>query len=415
MARNAVVLPAPFGPSRTVIRPLRDREAQVRQRPGVAEAVADARRARPRRAVASTAGGVSWVGGTVGGIPDLSAPAAAVLDPSWRRGRPRVRAGHRYDRTCVRPRSGPRSVTLRLLRRAGRLVAAAERSRSGCSAPIPARPVPDASGRALVRRARPARRVPRGRRRGRTGAVPGQRAHRDERRSGLGCGHGRGRRRGASSVTEYSPNEVKDAVAGFGGADKAQVQQHGPAAAGARRRTRPARRSRCRSGRADPRRPHRRRASRRGRPCPEAPHDRIRPRRAARPHRRASSWSRSTASATACRSPRRPCTRSASSARAVFLHVHHHRREDAETLYGFASIEERRVFETLIGTHGVGPVARAGDPVGALAARPASRPGHRRRRGAVPGAGRRQEDRGPAAGRAEEPPRGARHRRCPRA
>lgn len=39
----------------------------------------------------------------------------------------------------------------------------------------------------------------------------------------------------------------------------------------------------------------------------------------------------------------------------AFLHVHHHRREDAETLYGFTSIEERRVFETLIGTHGVGP------------------------------------------------------------
>lgn len=39
----------------------------------------------------------------------------------------------------------------------------------------------------------------------------------------------------------------------------------------------------------------------------------------------------------------------------VFLHVHHHRREDAETLYGFTSIEERRAFETLIGTHGVGP------------------------------------------------------------
>jgi Holliday junction DNA helicase RuvA len=39
----------------------------------------------------------------------------------------------------------------------------------------------------------------------------------------------------------------------------------------------------------------------------------------------------------------------------VFLHVHHHQREDAETLYGFGSIDERRVFETLIGTHGVGP------------------------------------------------------------
>ncbi len=39
----------------------------------------------------------------------------------------------------------------------------------------------------------------------------------------------------------------------------------------------------------------------------------------------------------------------------AFVHVHHHRREDAELLYGFGTIEERRVFETLIGTHGVGP------------------------------------------------------------
>ncbi|MCP4434921.1 MAG: Holliday junction branch migration protein RuvA [Actinomycetia bacterium] len=39
----------------------------------------------------------------------------------------------------------------------------------------------------------------------------------------------------------------------------------------------------------------------------------------------------------------------------VFLHVHHHSREDAEVLYGFTTLEERKVFETLIGTHGVGP------------------------------------------------------------
>lgn len=39
----------------------------------------------------------------------------------------------------------------------------------------------------------------------------------------------------------------------------------------------------------------------------------------------------------------------------AFVHVHHHRRDDAELLYGFGTIEERRVFETLIGTHGVGP------------------------------------------------------------
>ena len=39
----------------------------------------------------------------------------------------------------------------------------------------------------------------------------------------------------------------------------------------------------------------------------------------------------------------------------VFLHVHHQVREDAETLYGFTTIDDRRVFEVLIGTHGVGP------------------------------------------------------------
>ena len=40
---------------------------------------------------------------------------------------------------------------------------------------------------------------------------------------------------------------------------------------------------------------------------------------------------------------------------AVFVWTHHHRREDAETLYGFGSRDDRDVFETLIGTHGVGP------------------------------------------------------------
>jgi len=39
----------------------------------------------------------------------------------------------------------------------------------------------------------------------------------------------------------------------------------------------------------------------------------------------------------------------------VLLHTHHHRREDSETLYGFASVDERMVFEALIGAHGVGP------------------------------------------------------------
>jgi len=39
----------------------------------------------------------------------------------------------------------------------------------------------------------------------------------------------------------------------------------------------------------------------------------------------------------------------------VFLWTHQHVREDAVTLYGFASRDERVCFEALIGAHGVGP------------------------------------------------------------
>ena len=39
----------------------------------------------------------------------------------------------------------------------------------------------------------------------------------------------------------------------------------------------------------------------------------------------------------------------------AFLWVHHHIREGAQTLYGFSSLDEREVFEVLVGTHGVGP------------------------------------------------------------
>ncbi len=39
----------------------------------------------------------------------------------------------------------------------------------------------------------------------------------------------------------------------------------------------------------------------------------------------------------------------------TFLYVHHHIREDAQTLYGFANREERGTFQVLIATHGVGP------------------------------------------------------------
>ena len=39
----------------------------------------------------------------------------------------------------------------------------------------------------------------------------------------------------------------------------------------------------------------------------------------------------------------------------AFLYVHHHVREDAQTLYGFLDSDERKCFEVLIATHGVGP------------------------------------------------------------
>ena len=39
----------------------------------------------------------------------------------------------------------------------------------------------------------------------------------------------------------------------------------------------------------------------------------------------------------------------------VFVWIHHHVREDADTLYGFATKSERDAFEALLGAHGVGP------------------------------------------------------------
>ena len=45
----------------------------------------------------------------------------------------------------------------------------------------------------------------------------------------------------------------------------------------------------------------------------------------------------------------------------VFVHVHHHMREDHQQLYGFPTADERRCFESLISAHGVGPaLAMAG-------------------------------------------------------
>jgi len=53
----------------------------------------------------------------------------------------------------------------------------------------------------------------------------------------------------------------------------------------------------------------------------------------------------------------------------VFIHIHHHIREDNQTLYGFPSGDERRAFVALLSAHGVGPalalaILSVHDPVG---------------------------------------------------
>ena len=39
----------------------------------------------------------------------------------------------------------------------------------------------------------------------------------------------------------------------------------------------------------------------------------------------------------------------------AFLHIHHHIREDSQTLFGFTSRVERDTFDILLATHGIGP------------------------------------------------------------
>lgn len=39
----------------------------------------------------------------------------------------------------------------------------------------------------------------------------------------------------------------------------------------------------------------------------------------------------------------------------VFLLIHHHIREDTQTLFGFTSKEDKATFQVLLATHGVGP------------------------------------------------------------
>ena len=70
----------------------------------------------------------------------------------------------------------------------------------------------------------------------------------------------------------------------------------------------------------------------------------------------------------------------------AFLFTHLHVREDAMVLFGFPTRDERDTFEALIAASGVGPEARARDPVGALADELAPLPRRRRPRRARRGA-----------------------------
>ena len=68
-----------------------------------------------------------------------------------------------------------------------------------------------------------------------------------------------------------------------------------------------------------------------------------------------SCWSTSAASATGSSVTPTTLTDLGAPGTEVFLWIHHHIREDAQVLYGFAERAERVVFSTLLQAHGVGP------------------------------------------------------------
>ena len=121
-------------------------------------------------------------------------------------------------------------------------------------------------------------------------------------------------------------------------------------------------------------------------------------------------WSRWPASATGSRPGRSPRRRLGDVGAEVFVWIHHHVREDAQSLYGFATRDERDLLRGADRRPRRRPGAGPGHPLGPPARRAAPGPGRRRRGRPVPRARRRQEDRGPPAGRAQVPARPARRR-----
>ena len=162
-------------------------------------------------------------------------------------------------------------------------------------------------------------------------------------------------------VVEYSPNEVKQAVAGYGGRRQGPGRAHGADAARPRHAAAPGRRRRRRG--AGPVPPGPRPAAAvpggAGRGGGRAPWGRAGDRLAAGARcstaAPARCSSRSAASATGRRvaddggrARRRRATRSSSGSTTTSART-------PSTLYGFATRDERVTFEALLGAHGVGP------------------------------------------------------------
>ncbi len=99
----------------------------------------------------------------------------------------------------------------------------------------------------------------------------------------------------------------------------------------------------------------------------------------------------------------------------VTLLTHTHVREDALALFGFLTAGEQALFERLIAVSGVGPEARALDPLRHRGAGPRLRPARERRRAPHAHPRGRQEDRRAAGPRAEGQGAGPRRGRGARA
>ena len=150
-------------------------------------------------------------------------------------------------------------------------------------------------------------------------------------------------------VVQYTPNQVKDAVAGWGAAPKEQVQTDGQGASRAEHRAPTGGRRRRRRPGAVP--PGDGADACRDRGCPVI--GSLRGEVLERSAEGSVLIDVAGVGYDVIVSPRTFGELEPTSA--AFLYIHHHIREDDQTLYGFVTRDERTTFKTLIATHGVGP------------------------------------------------------------